>query len=755
MAVFLCQDRFTGIVLLPNAYNRPEIRYVWRGPAVLIVDPQGRCGETALTGFFFRETRYLNVLRLQVGGESPFPAGVGEVEPNVLELSFVYPEVKTRGGGGSGSGGSDRQNGILERGVDLGLRYTIRAASVRAELRITNRWDELVELDVAWQLDADFASISEAQGGEREQEAPVVAEPLANGVSFRYAHPELPLSTQVTVAGNEAWTFADGLLGTRLTLPRQQTALIQLDIRAIDSVDPIGEAGEHEREAHLEQWQTNLPHVHAPGETPFADLTKRALRDLGSFALLEGGRAEWLAPGAGYPLYAALFGRDALTASWQAAVLDHGKMADAALTALGQLQGTKPDEWRDEMPGRIVQQARRDPLSRLGHVPFDRYYGDYASPLMFVIALGNAYAWSGERDLLDRHWDHARRVLDWAEAHGDLDGDGYLEYETKSPKGPKHQGWKDSDNAVVHADGKQVDPPIASCEIQGYYYAALQFMSVFSAIQGERRTALDLWRRAASLKRRFNHDFWVEDGGFIAHGLDGDKQQIRSLTSNAGQCIATGILKRGHLPRLVRRLFEPDLFSGWGMRTLSTRNPAYNPLDYHLGTVWSVENGTIVFGLRRYGFNDRALELSRALYDLALMWPGGRVPECVGGYARHERAHPGVYPQANSPQAWNQSVWPIVMQSILGMYAVAPLQTLALDPVLPSWLPELELQNMRVGGAVVSLRFWRDTDGKSHFDVLRKSGTLHIIEQPPPESLTDGVRDRLRGLFRSLTPLGR
>lgn len=222
-------------------------------------------------------------------------------------------------------------------------------------------------------------------------------------------------------------------------------------------------------------------------------------------------------------------------------------------------------------------------------------------------------------------------------------------------------------------------------------------------------------------------------------GLGPDKRQVRSVVSNAGHCLTAGIIPDDQIPRVVRRLFEPDLFSCWGIRTLSSRNPCYNSLDYHLGTVWSVENGTILFGLRRYGFEERTEQLARALYDLARLWPGGRIPECVGGYARIERPEPAAYPHANSPQLWNQSIWAILVQTLLGMRPVAALDLLAIDPKLPSWRPELTLKGLRVGGATLYLRFRRDEDGDTQVEELRKEGTLHLLRQPPLDDPHAGV----------------
>ncbi len=376
----------TGPVI---AQNRPDIRYVWRGPSVLVVDTRGRAGDDALSGFFFRETRYLSELRLLVDGEEPFPCSEAQVAPNALELSLIYPPVESQGGGGSGSGASGRRHGLLFRTLDLDLRYAVRPASVEVLLRVTNRWNEPAEFDLAWALAVDYAGTMEAQAEKRSQEGPVDAVAADAGVRFRYGHPELPLETHVRVAGPAGWAFRDGRLGARLSLARQEAAEIRLTVRAVDSEEALDESAECEREARLDAWQRSATRVFAPGETPLATITNDAMTDLGALALLDGAEDEWLVPGAGMPLYPGLFGRDALTAGWQAAVFDRGQLVEAALVRLGRLQGTEVDDRRDEQPGRIVQQARRDPVSRLGRTPFDRYYGDVASPLLFVIGLGS------------------------------------------------------------------------------------------------------------------------------------------------------------------------------------------------------------------------------------------------------------------------------------------------------------------------------------------------------------------------------
>jgi glycogen debranching enzyme len=340
--------------------------------------------------------------------------------------------------------------------------------------------------------------------------------------------------------------------------------------------------------------------------------------------------------------------------------------------------------------------------------------------------------------------------MDWARDYGDMDHDGYLEYQTRSTKGTKNQGWKDSGDAVVYDDGTPVPAPIATCELQGYWFVAQELMALLSWIMGARDDAAAHRKSAAGLKDRFNQDWWVEDEQFVALALDPGKRQVRAVTSNVGHCLACGIIDRDRVPAVVERMFAPDLYSGWGIRTLSTGHAFYNPLSYHRGTVWAVEQATTIFGLRRYGFDAQALDLTQALYELALLYPEFRIPECVGGYARSERPVPGAYPRANTPQLWNATAFTLAVQTMLGLVPIGALNTLIVDPALPAWIPDLILHDLRVRDAKATLRFRRDADGGSTWDVLHQQGKLHIVRQPAPESLAAGWMERISGLAESV-----
>jgi glycogen debranching enzyme len=542
------------------------------------------------------------------------------------------------------------------------------------------------------------------------------------------------------------WQLSDRDATVLVQVRPRETVELALEVEPIDPGHVVSVDDRQAREQHLARWRAVMTRIDCPAAGEAAAVLRSAITDFASLASLEGAADEWLTCQAGMPLYPALFGRDALTGGWQAAILDRGASLDASLTFFGRLQAARVDDWRDAEPGRIPHSVRRGPLARANLNPYACYYGDFAGPLMFVISLAHLYAWTGDLAIVRRHWDSARRVLEWARTRGDRDRDGYLEYETRSRLGTRNQGWKDSGDAVVYDDGSAVPTPIATCELQGYWFAAQQLMAVMSVPMGQFGEARALWRSAMALKARFNRDWWVEEAGSIAFAMDPDKTLVRVGTSNVGHCVASGIIDDMHLPRVVGRLFAPDLFSGWGIRTLSSEHRFYDPLSYHRGSVWPVEQSTIAFGLRRFGFDSRAHDLAQAMFDLAGLYPGYRVPECIGGYPRRPASAPAAYPRANAPQLWNVCAYPLLVHTLLGLQPVAPLDLLVVDPALPSWLPEVVLHDLRLAGATATLRFWRSAEGSSHVEILKKRGTLRIVKQPPPESLSAGLRDRMTAL---------
>ena len=738
----------------PLSHVLADARYAWNGPSLLITTARGECSEhDFLTGFYFREARHLSVLRLEVNGAAPWLCADSITAQHQLDFVHVYPELTQFGGGGTDVSYDTSwhdAHGVIQRGIDIRVRERVRFDGLDIAVVFANRTRLAADLEIAWTVAADFADIQEVFAGARQQQAPVEREQIARGIRLRYCHPQLPLATAITVAGGPAWTAPDDRFVARVRLEPRTALETSLAITALDGTAPLDAQRDAPRARKVRAWQSSLATIELPTNGVLERIVRNAVSDVTSLVLMDGPEDEWLIPQAGLPFYPALFGRDALTAGWQAALLDAGEMTDAALTKLGRLQADRVDDWTDAQPGRIPFQIRTGPLARLNLNPYGAYYADFASPFMYIIALGHAFAWSGNRALVARHWDTARRILDWARDYGDMDGDGYLEYHTRSNVGTKNQGWKDSGNAIVYEGGTTVPAPLGTCELQGYWFAAQQLMAVLNWMLDRHDEARALWDSSLALKKRFNRDWWMEDEGFFALAIDAKKRLARSISSNVGHCLACGIIDDEHVPRVVERMFAPDMFSGWGIRTLSAEHPSYNPLAYHLGSVWPVENATIAFGLRRYGFDERAAVLAGGLFDLGQLYDLGRIPECVGGYARTEFPQPGAYPRANPLQLWNQTAYVLLVHVLLGLQPLAPLRTLIVHPVLPASLSEIVLRNLRVGDAMATIRFTRAGEGEAHADIVELDGTLRLLHQPPIQSLQATVSDRLAALFRSV-----
>ncbi len=736
-------------VLNSAAWNHSNMCHAWKGSSILIIDQSGEMTGETRTGFYYQGVRFLRLLQLRINGERPHLCSLANKTHDSIELAMVYPEVASGGTGGSGSGMISQRHGIYERGLSLRVNLRVRPAGVDIAVAVMNNWNDKARFELTWLLDADFMSLDGGDDIPPESDD-IIRETGERSLVFESRDRRLGYRSRLMYAGGGGCAVRPGAIQAGVALARQEEAVHTLRLRASDCVECLSEDQRVQRERRMEQWRQSCCRLSAPGAHFYADLVNESVALTGSAANLAGNPDEWLAPVAGYPLYPFLFGRDALTASWMIALLDHGESLDHALTRLGRLQGAAEDPFRDEQPGRIIQQARLDTGARLGHTPFSRYYGDFASPLMYVISQAYGYACTGRLAGIRKHWPACLRILDWARLYGDRDGDGYLEYQTLSPFGPRNQGWKDSENAIVDEEGTLVTPPVAVCEIQGYWYAAMLSAAAFSVAFGQWRDARLWLRRASALKKRFNRDFWVEDGGYIGMALDNNKRLIRTPSSNMGHCLASGIVENRHIPRLVRALFTKSMYSGWGVRTLPTDHPAYNPLSYHLGSVWPVENATIALGLRRYGFTDEAMRLVEANVALAKLWRRGWVPECIGGYERTATASPGAYPQANAPQTWNAAAFGLFTQVMLGLQPVAPLRTLFVDPALPEWLPELTLHNLTIGGAVADIRFYRDKRGSNRFRVLDRKGTLHVFRQPPVNAMQSTVWHRIGAFARGL-----
>jgi glycogen debranching enzyme len=472
---------------------------------------------------------------------------------------------------------------------------------------------------------------------------------------------------------------------------------------------------------------------------------RQSVEDMGALRLYEHDVAEdaWL-PAAGVPWFVALFGRDSLIASLQSMLVNPG-FARGALRTLARLQATQVDDWRDAEPGKIPHDLRVGELAHFNRVPHTPYYGTADATPLYLVTLHEAWRWLGDPGLLRQYRDVALRCLEWIDRYGDLDGDGFQEYRTRSPQGYENMGWKDSGDAVVYPDGRQVRQPKALCELQGYVFDAwLRMAEVFDELDDAERAAT-LRHKAAELRQRFEAAFWCEDLGFYAFCLDPDKQPVRVVSSNAGHLLWSGIASPARAARVVRRFFEPDMWTGLGVRTLSSGNPAYNPFSYQRGSVWPHDNGIIALGFKRYGFATEAARLARDVSEAASRFASHRLPELYAGIERRPGGFPVQYLGANVPQAWAAGSLFHLLQAVLGIQADAPHERLYVDPQLPHWLPEVTLHGVAIGSAQVDLRFTRVSESKSEWDATVRRGRVEVQAQPwAPLRLSTPASEALR-----------
>ncbi len=681
---------------------------------------------------------------MKVNDQEPHFVSANPVEPHFLISYHLAPSPAGADAGPTPEDKEDSGGEMAKKGIEIQVNRFV-GGGLHQDIHVTNHGLAETTIFLAWELAADYADQAEAQSGERQQKAPVeqvwVKRPDGGGeVTFRYRHPDLPHETVVRFSGPADFVEGMGTVTCSLDLAPQKPCTLGIDVAPVfkgERIDPFyGLDGAIKdgcpADQVREEWNAGCARLSAAN--PVVQTTwDRAAADLGSLQLLEGEGPERFTPAAGIPNYIALFGRDTLTASWQSALLNPATLR-GTLRLIGKWNAREYDDTFDAQPGKVLHQRQLSPLALLGKKPFLHYYGDYSAPGLFLLGLATDLAHSGDKEFFRSMRDKALGTLEWMDRDGDLDHDGFYEYKTRAGNsGTKNQGWKDSGQAILYADGRMVADPIAVCEIQGLYYAAKQAMAVAFAAVGEHARATDLLSQADALKRRFNDRFWLEEERFIALALDPDKRPVRSIADNPGACLAYGIVDSDKAQAIADRLMAPDMFSGWGIRTLSSEHPAYNPLAYHLGTVWPFANALTGFGLKRYGFDPMLHRLARSLFDATQLFHLDRLPEVFGGHPRdHRHAHPGIYPGACAPQAWSASAVVMLIHSMLGLTPLAPLNTLIVDPDLPEWLPEVTLEGVQVGAARVDLRFWRDDSGFTDHQVVQASGGLEVRRSKRP-----------------------
>jgi glycogen debranching enzyme len=452
-----------------------------------------------------------------------------------------------------------------------------------------------------------------------------------------------------------------------------------------------------------------------------------ALRDLRMLVSWQDGLA-FLA--AGVPWFVALFGRDSIISALQCLAFEPAIARDT-LRLLAGHRGRRVDVAREEEPGKILHELRRDELSNLGRLPFGPYFGTVDATPLFLVLLGRYVAWTGDLGLWHELRCAAESALTWMRRYGDHDGDGFLDYEGHDPDGLSNQGWKDSGNCIVNRDGSLARAPIAPVEVQAYAHRALLETAALYRASGEEGAAAGLEREARSLRRRFMEAYWMPDRRYLAMALERDGRRVETIASNAGHALWTGTLPAAHGRLVARRLMDPSMFSGWGVRTLAEGEPRYDPTDYQVGAVWPHDSALAAAGLARYGRRRDFERLFTAMVEAALQFPDQRLPELFGGHRRQRGAAPVPYPVAASPQAWAAGTVPFLLVTALGLEPDAVHGRLIVrEPVLPRWLGTVRVRGLRVGGQPVDLE-WRRAAGRTEVVVRDAPAGLEVVVRRP------------------------
>jgi glycogen debranching enzyme len=592
---------------------------------------------------------------------------------------------------------------------------------------ITNHGQKPVRFNLEVALRSDFADVFDVKARRDIRRGHINSDWSEARQTLRTTYRNADFSRSVAVSigrSDSRAVFANGRLSFEVKLPPGGSWHCCLLYEFVDG-DTHYHAP-HDCAMHAEEsmqakahrdWQETVLKLRTSNEE-FYRFYHQAIDDMAALRLpLAGTDHMVFLPAAGLPWFMAPFGRDSLIVSLQN-ILVYPEFARGSLDILGRWQAKDRDDYRDAEPGKIMHELRYGELAHFKLIPHTPYYGTADATPLYLITLHAAWRATADHALLERYLPHAEAALDWIDNYGDRDGDMLQEYQTRSPVGYENMAWKDAGDSMVYADGSQVKGPKALCELQGYVYDAwVRMAEVFDAL-GKPDRAKTLRQKAAALFDKFNETFWDEDEGFYAYMLDGQKRKVMTVASNPGHLLWSGIVPADRAARVVARLMAPDMNSGWGIRTLSSKHPAYNPYSYQNGSVWPHDNSLIALGFKRYGFSTEVNHIARDISGAASHFLLNQLPELYAGVERNGANFPVQYLGANVPQAWAAGSCFALLQAILGIQPDAPNDRLYVDPDLPDWLPDVTLQDLRLGRRRLDIRFQRD-GGKTTWKVLR------------------------------------
>jgi glycogen debranching enzyme len=696
---------------------------IHQGQTVLVTEPNGQVGWPSERGLYFRDTRLISAWAIYANGETWDLLNGGAISYHAARIFLTNRTLMTEDGPIAA-----RTLGLtIGRHVDGGLHE---------DIDVTNNSQNSVRFNLEIAIRADFADIFEVKSHHIVRRGRITTSWSFKRQVLHITYRNKDFSREVIIytgeGDGEPTVDANGRLSFDVALEAGQGWHRCLRYDLLDGASRTRAPRECTHASptsifagKMDLWQRMVLKISTSNEE-FYRCYNQGVQDMAALRLpLKGTDHMVFVPAAGLPWFVALFGRDALIASLQTMIV-FPQFAAGALEVLGQFQAKERDDYRDAEPGKILHELRYGELAHFKLIPHTPYYGTADATPLYLVALHTAWRATADRGLLERLLPTAEACLNWIDTYGDRDGDGFQEYQTRSTAGYENMGWKDSGDAVMYPDGTLVRGPKALCELQGYVYDAwLRMAEIYDELGNAKRAAM-LREKAAVLFRNFNDAFWDEDSGFYAYALDSQKNKVLSVTSNVGQCLWSGIIAPERAGTVVKRLMRKDMWSGWGIRTLSADHPSFNPYNYQIGAVWPHDNSLIALGMRRYGFAAEAAAVARDISGAASHFLLNQLPELYAGLQRDPASFPVQYLGANVPQAWAAGTPFMLLQAMLGLQQDAPRDKLYVDPALPDWLPDVTLSDLRLGKRSFDIRFWRD--GKdSNFEVL--TGKRDVVER--------------------------
>lgn len=689
-------------VLATSVLADKETRVLKGGETFAIFDPHGDILPMthAEAGLFHKGTRYLSRYEFNLDGDER-PLLLGSVlrdDNGVLKVDLTNPDLDV-----------SSQEFLRKGSLYIHREKFVVDSKCGEKISIFNYGEEDVDLDGHLRLEADFQDIFEVRGTSRAKRG-AIDPMIRDGDRLILSYLGLDgvrRSTCVQIR-HLAFETRDNEAIFRLRIPKRGSLSFEVNVALQEAFHGSREAAvETSFEAGLSLVQTD----HDSGQSRFCSVQssneqfeawmKRSTDDL---VMMTTSTPEgYLYPYAGIPWYCAAFGRDGILTALEC-LWANPDLARGSLLYLAATQATEHVPEQDSTPGKIIHEVRYGEMAKLKEVPFGRYYGSIDSTPLFVCLAGAYLSRTNDVELVRKIWPNLEQAIFWMDRYGDLDGDGFIEYERENPNGLVQQGWKDSHDSIFHADGSDARGPIALAEVQAYAYLARIEGAKMAELLGHRDLAEDLRKKAHKLKDRFDEVFWLDEIKAYAMALDGDKKPCRVLSSNAGQCLFTGIVKPERASPLVKAMMSHEGFSGWGVRTVATGALRYNPMSYHNGSVWPHDTALVAYGMARMGFKSEVARVFSGMFRSAIYADGYRMPEVYCGFARREGEAPTIYPNACAPQAWAAASIYIMVQSLLGLTIDATQKRVCFShPTLPDSIETLRIKDLAVGEAELDI----------------------------------------------------